>query len=284
MADVLHEDLPTSRDLTAVGDSDLTAVGDSDLTAVGDSDLTAQDVIAASDVITRFVSSFEPSRYSGDDAKTLVEVFSELRHAATSGVMLAATRVEETNLHQQEGHKAAGTYLASITGESVGSAASMLETARSIEAHPAIKEAFRTGKLSEAKAKQIASAADARPDQAQNLVDAAASMELAGLRRHCADVRQSALSEFDSVDRYEQMRRRRYCRTWIDQEGFGRLEARLNPDALAVFRVVPRALSDRGVRQGEKGTPPRTTSRLCGRRASRYGEAEPFRLWILQRS
>ncbi len=120
--------------------------------------------------------------------------------------MLAARRVQQTNLHEQQGHKLAPTFLASITGESVGSAASMLETAKSIEAHPAISEAFRSGSLSEAKAKQIASAADARPDQATNLVAAASQMELAGLKRHCADVRQSALSEHDSIERYEQIR------------------------------------------------------------------------------
>ncbi len=216
MADVLHDVLPTLPDSPGTP--------------------TATDVIAARDVIKRFVGSFEPGLYSGKDAKTLVEVFSEVKQAATSGIMLAARRVEATHLHEQEGHKAAPTFLASITGESVGSAASMLETAKSIEAHPAIEEALKTGQLSEAKAKQIASAADARPDQAQNLLDAAAQMELAPLKRHCADVRQSALSEHDSVDRHEQMRSRRFCRTWSDQEGFARLEARLTPDAFAVLR------------------------------------------------
>jgi hypothetical protein len=197
---------------------------------------TARDAISAIDVIKRFAVSFEPGLYSGEDAKTLVRCFSELRHVATSLVMLAAKRVQDTCGHESEGHRTAGTFLATMTGESVGSAAQMLETARSIEAHPVISEAFRSGSLSEQKAKQIASAADARPDQAQGLLEAAQKMELGGLKRHCADVRQSALSEDDSVDRYEQMRKKRYCRMWIDQDGFGRLEARVTPDALAVLR------------------------------------------------
>jgi hypothetical protein len=112
----------------------------------------------------------------------------------------------------------------------------MLETAKSIEAHPAIDEAFRSGKLSEQKARQIASAADARPDQAENLVEAAAQMDAGGLKRHCADVRQSALSLDDSVDHYTEMRKKRYCRIWSDQDGFGRVEARITGDALAVLR------------------------------------------------
>ena len=197
---------------------------------------TAQDVITARDLLKRFVKSFEPDLYSGEDAKKLVKLFSEVKHIATSGVMLAARRVEQTHAHEQEGHKTAGTLLANLTDESVGSAVSMLEMAKSIEAHPAIDEAFRSGKLSEQKARQIASAADARPDQAQNLLDAAAQMEAGGLRRHCADVCQSARSEDDSVDHYEQMRKKRYCRIWSDQDGFGRVEARITGDALAVLR------------------------------------------------
>ena len=109
---------------------------------------SAKDVITARDLLKRFVKSFEPDLYSGEDAKKLVSLFSEVKHIATSGVMLAARRVEQTHAHEQEGHKSAGTLLANLTDESVGSAVSMLEMAKSIEAHPAIDEAFRSGKLS----------------------------------------------------------------------------------------------------------------------------------------
>ena len=215
---------------------------------------TAQDLFVAIDVVKGFVGSFEPGLYSGEDAKKLVEVFSKLKRFATSGLILAARRVEETRIHEREGHKRAGTWLAGVTGESVGSAASMLEAGRSIEAHPEISEAFRAGTLSEAKAKEIASAADACPSEAKNLVEAADQMEVGGLKRHCADVRQSALSKDDSVERYEQMRRNRFCRTWSDAEGMGRLEARLTPDALAVVRSCldpfERQAFDQARRQG----------------------------------
>jgi hypothetical protein len=197
---------------------------------------SARDLIEGTNLIKRFVKSFEPDLYSGEDAEKILRVLSEAKHILTSGVMLAARRVEQTRAHEREGHKTAGTYIATLTDESVGSAAQMLETAKSIEAHPAIDEAFRSGKLSEQKARQIASAADARPDQAENLVEAAAQMDAGGLKRHCADVRQSALSLDDSVDHYTEMRKKRYCRIWSDQDGFGRVEARITGDALAVLR------------------------------------------------
>ena len=197
---------------------------------------TAADLWTARDLAKRFVRTFEPGLYSGEDAKKLVDVMSEIKRLMASGIMRAAVRAEETHLHEREGHKSAKSWLAGLTGESVGQAAAMLESARSIEAHPEISEAFRSGKLSEAKAKEIASAADACPDEAANLVEAAAELELGALKRHCSDVRAVATSQDESVDRYEQMRRKRFCRIWKDGDDFGRLEARVTPDALAVLR------------------------------------------------
>ena len=198
---------------------------------------TAQDLFAARDLVKGFLSSFEPVCYSGEDAKQLVDVMSETHRLLASGIMRATLRVEQTQLHEREGHKRADSWLAGVTGESVGSAAAKLQAARSIEAHPEISEAFFAGKLSEAKAKEIASAADACPSEAANLVEAAEAMELGKLKRHCAEVRSVASSEEESVDRYEQMRARRYCRLWTDSDDFGRLEARVTPDALSAIQA-----------------------------------------------
>jgi hypothetical protein len=192
--------------------------------------------MAAIEVVNGFATSFEPGLYSGADAKKLVCALSELRRISTSLLMLAAGRVEETRLHEREGHKRAGSWLAGLTGDSVGQAASMLEAAKSIQAHPEISEAFFSGRLSEAQAKEITSAADLCPSEASNLVEAAETMELGQLKRHCADLRSTASSDDESIDRYEQMRKRRYCRIWKDGD-FGRLDARVTPDAIAVLQA-----------------------------------------------
>ena len=219
---------------------------------------TAEDVFAARDLMKRFMGSFEPVLYSGEDAKRLAGVFSEVKHLASSGIMLCARRVEQTHTHELDGHKGAGSWLATITGESVGSAASSLEAARSIEAHPEIAEAFRSGSLSEAKAKEIASAADVCPDQARDLVEAAANLELAALKRHCADTRSVRSSEKDETERYEQIRSKRYCRTWSDPDGSGRLDARVTPDALAVLLACLEPFEERAF----------SDARLAGREES----------------
>jgi hypothetical protein len=45
-----------------------------------------------------------------------------------------------------------------------------MEAARLIEAHPEVAEAFKSGELSEAQAREIASAADRCPSQAEELL------------------------------------------------------------------------------------------------------------------
>ena len=217
-----------------------------------------QDLMDGIDAVMRFAGSFEPGLYSGADAKKLVIMLSEHRRVTTSLIMRAAKRVEETHTHELDGHKRAGSWLATITGESVGSAASSLEAARSIEAHPEIAEAFRSGSLSEAKAKEIASAADVCPDQARDLVEAAANLELAALKRHCADTRSVRSSEKDETERYEQIRSKRYCRTWSDPDGSGRLDARVTPDALAVLLACLEPFEERAF----------SDARLAGREES----------------
>ncbi len=203
--------------------------------AQGSAPRSAQDLFAAIAAAKRFAASFEPGLYTGEDAKKLVYASTELKRVATTILVLSARRVEETHTHCLDGHKKAGSWLAGLTGESVGSAASMLEAARSMEAHPPISEAFRSGRLSEAQAKEIASAADACPGEAENLVEAAENMDFSSLKRHCSDTRSIRGSESEETEQFEQIRSRRYCRIWSDADGSGRLDARVTPDALSVL-------------------------------------------------
>ena len=131
---------------------------------------SAAEVSEALDLVQKFVQTCEPDCYTGEDAAKMVKLFSRLKRSATAGELLFARRVERTGLHQREGHKQAGSWLANVTGEPVGKSASELETARSMEAHPEISEAFKSGNLSEAQAREIASAADRCPSQAEELL------------------------------------------------------------------------------------------------------------------
>jgi hypothetical protein len=184
-----------------------------------------------------FVASFEPSLYTGEDAAKLVATFAEIERAAAAGKLMAARRAEETRVHEREGHKSASRWLASVTGEPVGEAISDLDAARSIRASSVVEEAFKSGRLSEAQARQIASAAERRPDEASRLVRAAGDLDFSELKKRCRDVRFEAESAEQECIRYERIRRTRYLRIWTDPAGAGHLEARLAPDAMGVVKA-----------------------------------------------
>ena len=197
---------------------------------------SADQIRQADDLVQNFLGSFEPGLYSGEDAEDLVKMFTRLERRVNAGKMLAVRRVEETRHHESKGHKTTGSWLAEVNGESVGKSAASLEAARAIEAHPEVAEAFKSGKLSESQAREIASTAESCPEQARDLVELAPGMDFSELRKRCSDLRSVAGSAEDEVTRHEAIRKRRYLRTWMGPDGAGHLEARMTADALGVLR------------------------------------------------
>jgi hypothetical protein len=184
-----------------------------------------------------FVGGFEPSAYTGGDAARLVGIFSEIERMANAGKLLAARRVEETRAHEREGHRRAGTWLASVTGEPVGQAVAELEAARAIESNRDIKEAVTEGRLSGAQVMQIASVIEQAPDEAESLVREAGRIEFSDLKKRCREARLGASSAEEEMGRHEKIRRSRYLRMWTDQQGAGHLEAKMTPEALGIVKA-----------------------------------------------
>jgi hypothetical protein len=186
--------------------------------------------------LTRFVGAFEPDAYSGGLARELVELFSEIERTANAGKLLCARRVEATRAHVTEGHKRAGTWLASVTGEPEGQAVAELEAARAIESDPDIREALTEGRLSGAQVIQIASVLDRAPAEAKELARQAPGLEFSELKRRVREARLMASSADEEVSRHERIRRGRYLRMWTDPEGAAHLEARMTPEALGIVK------------------------------------------------
>jgi hypothetical protein len=147
-----------------------------------------------------------------------------------------ARRVQETRLHEQQGHKQMSTWLSGLTGDPAGQSAQKLETARQIEAHPEVEEAFRAGDLSEAQAREVASVADHDPTQARELINEASLLTFSQFKKRCSDARSGSQSADQEIERHERIRKNRYCRAWVDAEGAGHLEARMTPDALGILK------------------------------------------------
>jgi len=197
----------------------------------------ADKLLASEQLLDEFLSDYDPNLYLVEDATLRMRQMERMKRRLEAGALLTARRLEKAHVYKHEGFKTAGGWLATITGQPVGQAAASLEAARVIEVQPLVQEAFSSGRLSEAQAKEIASAVEACPDEARSLLDEAASgLGLGELKRRCADLRSVAGSEAEEIARHEKIRKTRFCRTWVDSEGAGHLEAKLTPDALGILR------------------------------------------------
>jgi hypothetical protein len=135
--------------------------------------------------------------------------------------------VERSGAWRIEGHRTAAHWVADATGVSVGEAVGTLETARRLEHLPATTGAFASGEMSETRVKEVAAAAAECPEAEPELLQAARTETVVGLKDRCRRVRAGAQDEQYT---YERIRRTRYLRHWTDQQGAVRLEARLPPD------------------------------------------------------
>src|ERR1019366_8582563 len=105
-----------------------------------------------------------PGRYSGEDAARLVTWFTRAERLCAAGKTLAATRAAAANCHRTTGQRSAAHWLAGVTGESVGNAVELLRLGETLESHPGVDEAYRTGRLSPSGAKAVAGAGAVHPN------------------------------------------------------------------------------------------------------------------------
>jgi len=161
-----------------------------------------------------------------------------------------ARRVEETKVWRERGHRSAAHWVAEATGETVGAASRTLETARALDSLPETDAAFRAGLLSEVQAAEVAGAAAAEPHAEAELLEAAGSTSVKGLRDRCRQVRAGAEADDQAWARRLHVERRAH--EWTDPGGAYRLEARLAPDAGARFSSAWKAHTDRIFRDARR--------------------------------
>jgi 5-methylcytosine-specific restriction endonuclease McrA len=180
------------------------------------------------------------------EAQRAVELFNDAARAerlCTAIKSRLARRVEETKVWRESGHRSAAHWVAEATGATVGAAARTLETARALEQLPETDAAFRAGELSDVQAAEITSTAVADPSAEAELLEAAGTTGVKGLRDRCREVRAGA--EGDDLAWARRLHMNRRAHEWTDPDGAYRIEARLAPDAGARFSSAWKAQTDR---------------------------------------
>ena len=195
--------------------------------------------------LSRLVADLDPSLLHGNDAKILVGFFSRLERLACAGKALCALRVASTGAFEADGHRDAGAWLAGETRDSLGNALSLLEAAEAVAKLPELEQAVRSGELSAAQVKEVASAATVDPGATTGLLGAARTEDFSELRRRCGEVKAARASAEDEAARARRLHRARRLRTWTEGDGTFRLDARLAPAAGARLLAAVRDEADR---------------------------------------
>ena len=180
------------------------------------------------------------------DARRAVELFNDAARAerlCTAIKARLARRVEETKVWRDSGHRSAAHWVAEATGATVGAAARTLETARVLEQLPETDAAFRAGQLSDVQAAEITSAAAADPSAEAELLEAAGTTGVKGLRDRAREVRAGAEADDEAWARRLHIGRKAH--EWTDPDGAYCLSARMAPDAGARFSSAWKAHIDR---------------------------------------
>jgi len=92
-----------------------------------------------------FVETFDPARFSGDDAGVLVRHFARIEHLAQAGKVLAATRAAGSDIHRRSGQRSGAEWLAAETGEPVGDAIDTLKLGEDLGSQPGVEDASGRG-------------------------------------------------------------------------------------------------------------------------------------------
>jgi len=124
----------------------------------------------------------DPCALDGRRAAELFDDAARAERLCTAIKSRLARRVEKTRVWRESGHRSAAHWVAEATGETVGAACRTLDTARALDALPETEAAFRSGRLSEVQAAEVAGAAAAEPNAEAELLDAARSTSVKRLR------------------------------------------------------------------------------------------------------
>src|SRR4051794_34082953 len=155
------------------------------------------DVVEVREELRRLVASLDAEALEPALAETLVREFATIEHVAAAGKALAARRVAESGRWRRAGMPSEADWLACATGDTVGAARAVLDTAQRLDELEETGAAFRAGQLSPQQAAAIAGAAVAEPAAENSLLAMAQTAPLTKLRERCDRVRAAALPDRD---------------------------------------------------------------------------------------
>ena len=193
--------------------------------------------------MSRYAAAFDAAVLSGEQAALAVGEAAAIERMAATVKGLAAARSASAGTWKAAGERSAAHHLARATGTSLRQASEVLDTARRLDALPAVAAAARAGALSAQQTAAVAAAAIADPSAEPHLLDTAARSSLGELREECARTAAAALP--DAEARRRAIHAGRFLRSYVDAEGGWNLGMRDNPEVGAEVMASIDEIRDR---------------------------------------
>ncbi len=202
------------------------------------------DLASAEAAVDAFCGGFVPDVLTASQAADAVRRLSALERKVVAAKGRAARRVDVSSMWKHAGHRNAAEWMASQTGDPVGAAASLLDTAKRLEGCPATADAFAAGEVSAAAAREIVGAFAVDPTAEAGLLAVATKGDHRQLVDSAARVRQAARSAEDEAAKHARLRARRFGRTRTDADGLVILHAGFAPKDWAVHAAELKRATD----------------------------------------
>lgn len=191
------------------------------------------------DELAAAVKGLEPDRVAGFEAAQLVTLFERGERLCAAGKTLMAARAVECRQWAGTGARSPQEWLSQLAGVPLGAAQRTLDTAEQVATQPELADAVRSGELSSAQAAEISSAVAENPEATRRLLQDAKAHGFKGLKKACRAAKLAAArSPEDDETIARRQRDARYCRTWTEPDGMGRVDARLDPISFTRFKSL----------------------------------------------
>ncbi|MGH9296330.1 MAG: hypothetical protein ACRD0B_13440, partial [Acidimicrobiales bacterium] len=201
-------------------------------------------------------AELDASSLNSDKAEAIMDKYARAERLAAAGRSICGSRAIRGNRHRRSGARSPAEWMARKTGDSAGRATDGLVAAEHLDDHDLLDEAFRSGELSPAQAREIAETAAVDPSAENDLVELARTATLKELREEAERRRAKARSEADEAERQTRLHRKRFLRTWTEHDGSLGGRFSLTPlngaRLLAALRPAVDEIFARARRQGER--------------------------------
>jgi len=181
----------------------------------------ASDLTEAAERLRGLLTGLDLADVLPTTAKDLVALGEQIERAGHALKVTAAARVAASDAWRAPGVRSPEDWFAQATGTSKGQAKRRLATGRRLNQHPTTAQAAKAGKLSAEQTEAVADAVAAAPGAEDDLLEAAGTESLGGLKQRCAQAK--AQADPDPEGTAKRIHAQRACRTSTDAEGVGHL-------------------------------------------------------------